>query len=154
MFQLYLLGEVVLKHPSAYFDQPLTLRLDEGAIPEFGNAKTEKELYTPGSVTVNNSLIFLQGYFKITNYLDAKYNLNITALVKKDMSKYFYPNLAIQRDKGIKIFLDYVRKLNKIDFNCTVYYYLYVLALIFFGKKNCDNLVRILKDFLGKTPKL
>lgn len=154
LFQLYILGEVVLNNPSAYWDEPFTMRIDEGAIPEFGNAEAEKKLYTPGSVTVDNSLRFLHGYFKITDYFDNKYKINITKAVKKDMSKYFYPNLAIQRNKGVSVFLNYVKELNKIGFDCTVYYYIYVFALIVLGKNKCNNLIRILKNILGKTPEL
>ncbi|HBU06923.1 MAG TPA: hypothetical protein DEB09_02475 [Candidatus Magasanikbacteria bacterium] len=153
LFQLYILAEVCLKYPVAYFDVPLTQQYDEG-FPEFGNAESEKGLYTPGSITVENSLKFLQGYFKITQYIDNEYNFNSTDLIKNDMSKYFYPNLAVQRNKGLKVFLKYVKELNKIGFNSSFYYYIYVIMLVLFGKRICDNLVRILKDIIGKTPKL
>jgi len=153
LFQLYLLAEVCLKYPSAYFDTPLTQQHDEG-IPEFGNSESEKALYTPGSVTVENSIRFLSGYFKITKYIDKEHNLDSTRIIMKDMSKYFYPSLAIQRNKGFFKFLGYVKELNKIGFNSTIYYYIYVVGLLLFGKKICDNLVRILKNIIGKTPEL
>ena len=70
------------------------------------------------------------------------------------MSKYFYPSLAIQREKGLKEFLRYVKELNKIGFNCTVYYYIYIVALIILGKNICDSTIVYLKKLLGKTPKL
>ena len=153
LFQLYILAEVSLKYPSAYFDTPLTQQYQEG-FPEFGSSEYEKSIYTPGSITIDNSLNFLRGYFKITNFIDEKYNLDSTRLIKIDMSKYFYPNLAIQRKKGIKKFIFYVRELNKIGFNCTFYYYIYVLVLLLLGKNICDNIIRIMKNILGKTPRL
>jgi glycosyltransferase involved in cell wall biosynthesis len=100
LFQLYPLAGICLKYPSAYFDTPLTQQYDEG-FPEFGNAEGEKGIYTPGSITVQNSINFLKGYFKISKYIDNKYQLDSTRLIKKDMSKYFYPSLAIQRNKGV-----------------------------------------------------
>lgn len=153
LFQLYLLAEVALKHSCAYFDVPLTQQYDEGT-PEFGSSSTEKGLYTPGTITVDNSLRFLSGYFKITGFIDRKHQLDSTAIIRKDMSKYFYPSLAIQRNKGAKVFLHYVGELNKMGFNCTVYYYIYVIVLLLLGKKICDSGIRILKNILGKTPKL
>jgi abequosyltransferase len=153
LFQLYLLAEVSLNHDCAYFDTPLTQAFEEG-IPFFGNSESEKGLYTPGTITIENSLNFLKGFFNITKFIDAKYNLNSTDKIKTDMSKYFYPSLAIQREKGLKEFFKYVKELNKIGFNITVYYYIYIVALVIFGKKNCDSMVVFLKKILGKTPKL
>lgn len=152
LFQLYLLAEVCLKYPSAYFDTPLTQQHDEGT-PDFGSSKNEQGI-TPGQITVENSLKFLKGYFVITEFIDQKYQLKSTKRINLDMSKYFYPSLAIQRNKGVITFIKYVRELNKIGFNASLYYYVYVVGLVIFGKRNCDNLIRIIKNILGKTPKL
>lgn len=152
LFQLYLLAEVCLKYPSAYFDTPLTQQRDEGT-PEFGCSKNESGI-TPGKITVENSLRFLKGFFIITKYIDNKYNLKSTAYIKLDMSKYFYPSLAIQRNKGLITFFRYVKELNKLGFNASLYYYIYVIGLAILGKKICDNIIRIIKNLLGKTPKL
>lgn len=153
LFQLYLLAEVALKYDCAYFDTPLTEAKEEG-VPFFGNSESEKNLYTPGTITVENSLNFLNGFFKITRFIDDKYKLDSTQKIKTDMSKYFYPSLAIQREKGFKEFFRYVKELNKIGFNCTIYYYIYLIALIILGKSICDKVIVTLKSFLGKTPKL
>jgi glycosyltransferase involved in cell wall biosynthesis len=153
LFQLYLLAEVCLKHPTAYFDLPLTQQYDAGT-PEFGNAASEKAFYTPGKATIANSLKFLSGYFQITEYIDKEYNLKSTEMIKHDMSKYFYPSLAIQRDKGVIKFLGYIGELNKIGFASTIYYYIYIIALLVLGKNICDNVIRVLKNIFGKTPKL
>jgi len=153
LFQLYILAEVALKYQCAYLDIPLTEGKEEG-VPFFGNSESEKELYTPGTITIDNSINFLKGFFQITSYIDKKYDLNSTQKIKIDMSKYFYPSLAIQRGKGVKEFLRYVRELNKIGFNITSYYYIYIVALVIFGKNNCDSVIVFLKKLLGKTPKL
>ena len=153
LFQLYLLAEVAMNYECAYFDTPLTQAKEEG-VPFFGNSESEKDLYTPGTITVENSLNFLKGFFKITSFIDKKYNLSSTDKIKTDMSKYFYPSLAIQREKGLKEFFRYTKELNKIGFNTTIYYYIYLLALTVFGKKICDSVIVFLKRTLGKTPKL
>jgi glycosyltransferase involved in cell wall biosynthesis len=153
LFQLYLLAEICLKYPCAYFNTPLTQQYDEG-FPEFGNAASEKGIYTPGTITIDNSLNFLRGYFKITRYIDEEHSIDSTKIIMHDMSKYFYPSLAIQRNKGLRSFLKYIKELNKIGFNSSIYYYIYVIGLIIFGKTICDNIIRILKNLLGKTPKL
>lgn len=153
LYQMYLLAETAMNYRCAYFDEPLTQAFEDG-IPYFGSSETEKGKYTPGTITVNNSLNFLDGFFDITRYIDKKYNVNSTDLIKKDMSKYFYPSLAIQRNKGVKIFLSYVRQLNNKGFNCTPHYYLYAVTLVLFGKSNCDKMISYLKNRIGYTPHL
>lgn len=154
LFQLYLAAEAVFKYPSAYFDESLTRQYEKELNPMFGSSKTEKKFYTPGVVTIENSINFMKGFLKIAEHLDKKYNFNSIEIIKKDISKYSYPVLSIQRDKGLKEFLKYVMELNKLGFNITIYYYIYTITLILFGKKVCDYLIRIIKKILGKTPKL
>lgn len=155
LFQIYLLGEVVLKHKSAYFDEFLT---QEVLLTNYRDKEllylADKKIYVPRPCNVENSLRFLSGYSKVMEYFDKKYNLKISFPIKKDMSKYFYPNLSIHRDKGLKIFFNYVAQVNKLGYNISIYYYLYVFFLTVFGKNICDNSIRIIKDVLGRTPRL
>ncbi|MBB1399448.1 glycosyltransferase family A protein [Pseudoalteromonas sp. SG44-8] len=153
LYQLYLLAETALNYPCAYFDTPLT-QADENGIPYFGSSEVEKNLYTPGTITIENSIQFLSGFFDITAYIDKKYGIESTDKIKHDMSKYFYPSLAIQRDKGIFDFFKYIKKLRGMGFNSSVYFYIYAIGLTFFGKKICDYIVLTLKRKIGRTPQL
>lgn len=153
LFQLYLVAEVALRHRCAYFDEPLTIQY-EGGYPSFGNSDVEKELYVPGPATVENSINFLKGFSKIAEFIDKEHNFNTATVIRKDMSKYSYPILSIQRNKGLRVFFEYVGKLNKLGFNVTAYYYLYVLFLTLLGKRICDTGIRMIKNFLGRTPRL
>ena len=153
LMQLYFLAEVALKYPCAYFDEPLTLQHDEG-IPMFGSSSNEEALYTPGSITVENSLNFIKSFFKITEFIDQKYGIAITPEVQLDMAKYSYPFLTIQRNKGLSEFRRYKNALCKIGINSSIYFYIYYWALFFLGKNLCDRIILILKKIIGKSPKL
>ena len=155
LFQIYLLGEVVLKYKSAYFDEPLT---QEVLLTDYRKKEmlylADKKIFVPRLCSVENSLRFLSGYAKVMEFFDKKYNLNITPAIKKDMSKYFYPSLSIHRDKGLITFLKYVFQVNNLGFNISFYYYVYILFLIIFGKNICDNAIMVIKNIFGRTPKL
>lgn len=151
--EVYLCAEMSINYKSAYYDQILTERKN-GGVPFFGSSESEENLYEPGVITIDNSINFLQWYFKVTEYLDYKYNFTSTKKIKKDMSKYLYHTIAIQRDRPLLEFFQYVKRLNKMGFNCTVYYYIYVIGLLFFGKKNCDTIIVKLKNWIGRTPEL
>ena len=103
---------------------------------------------------LNLSLISHGVFALISKFIDDKYSINSTAKIKKDMSKYFYPSLAVHRNSGLMFFINYVKQLNKLGFNVTVYYYIYVVMLVIFGKDICDWGIFKIKKILGRTPVL
>lgn len=153
LYQLYIMAEICMKYPSAYYRIPITQMDDEG-IPYFGSSEAEKELYTPGTVTVDNSVNFMKKFFVITEFMDEKYGCQSTDYVKKDISKYAYPVLSIQRKRGRKAFAEYHHRLKQLGLACTKYYYVYYVGLYLFGERFCDKGIRIIKRILGKTPQL
>jgi abequosyltransferase len=154
LYQLFLCGRIVLKEKSAYCDIPLTIMTeDERGIPEFGNSENEKDNYQPGIISIDNSINFMKSYLVITKHLDSVYNLNCTKLFLKDLSKYSYPVLSIQRDSGILNFINYNKRLRKeISINSSFLYYIYFWSLLIFGKKLCDTIIRGLKRLNNTTP--
>lgn len=155
LVQLYLLAEVVLQHPSAYFDEPFTQQYASLA-HNSGDVMfdREKQKFIPRRPTLDISLKFLKGFADITAYIDETYHLDSTPRVKHDMSKYFYPSLAIYRDTGLAFFLNYVRELNRLGFSSSTYYCVYVVMLIFLGRRICDWSIYSFKRILGYTPQL
>jgi abequosyltransferase len=155
LMQLYLLAEVVLTHPSAYFDEPFT---QQYASHEHNAGDVmfdrEKKKFIPRRPTLDISLKFLKSFADITAYIDQTHHLDSTRRIKHDMSKYFYPSLAIHRDAGLAFFLKYVRELNRLEFNASVYYYIYVFMLVVLGRRICDWGIYSLKRMLGYTPQL
>jgi abequosyltransferase len=154
LFQLYILGELTLKYPSIFFEIPLTIQTKQKVdIPYFGSSAAEKDLFTPGKITIKNSINFLNGYFKISEYLDSKYDIETTKLIKKDMTKYSYSYLSLHRDKGIKEFYRFYCMLKQeVGLNKAFHINLYFIALMFLGVKNCDRLIFTIKKLLKKTP--
>ncbi len=154
LYQMYLLAEITLKYPSAFFSVPLTQqsyqKLD---VPHFGSSKTEKNLYTPGEITISNSINFMKGHFKILKYVDEKYLINASDSIRRDYSKYSYRILAIQRKRGVIEFLKYHKRLaREVKINSTIHYYIYLIVLIILGDKLSDKIIILLKKVIGKTP--
>lgn len=155
LIQLYLLAEVVLRYPSAYFDEPFT---QQYASHEHNVGDVmfdrEKNKFVPRRPTLDISMNFLKSFALITEFIDRTHKINSTEIIKKDMSKYFYPSLAVHRNSGLRFFFNYVRELNKLGFNSSIYYYVYVILLTLLGKRMCDWGIWRLKKILGSTPRL
>lgn len=154
LYQLYILAEICLKHPAGYYNIPIVQSID-GGTPYFGSSDAEKDLYTPGTITIDNSINFLKGWLKTTRYIDKRHGLESTKMVVMDLSKYSYPILWYQRKAGRKHFNEYHRRLcEEIGLNCSIYYYIYYIGLWIFGTTFCDKLIRLLKKMMGTTPRL
>ena len=156
LYQLYLVLEISFKCASVYCDIPIailaqTFRQDK---TYFGASKNESK-FQPGKVTSSNSIAFTKGFFEISKSFDLEHQTNITKLIRKDLSKYSYPFLSIQRKNGFLHFLKYSIVLAKeTGINNSFYYYIYSFSLLIFGEKICDNTIIFIKDKLGYTPKL
>ena len=156
LYQLFLCGSIMMTHESAYCDILITkmTQIDRG-IPEFGSSINEKNNYTPGIISIENSVNFMKSFLKITNYFDKKFNIQSTKLFVKDLSKYSYPVLSIQRSAGIKNFNRYVNILIKeIKINKSFYFYIYYFSLILLGEKSCNKIIIFIKNLIGRTPNL
>ena len=149
--------EIVMRHPAVYYEIPIvrthqSWREDNHS---FGSSETEQAFFKPGKITPRNSVNFMKGFFRITEYMDRTYGLHSTDVVRRDISKYSYPVLSIQRKRGIPEFLRYVAMLNReVGINKTPHYALYVVGLTVLGERVCDLSIQGIKKLMGRTPRL
>jgi abequosyltransferase len=157
LYQVYLMAQICLKNKSIYYHRPFVqctqgFRKDNSM---FGISKSEKNRYTTGIISDDNSINFTKAYFEITSYLDNIHGTNLSKLVRFELSKYSYPFLSIQRKHGILNFWNYTKRLEKeVKLDCTIYFHLYKWSLIFFGEKFCDRVIMFIKRIVGYTPHL
>lgn len=154
LYQLYILAEICLKHPSAYFDETITEKLPGETEFYFGSSEKEKGLYEPKKISVRGQMNFMNSFIKIAQYIDDKYGLHSVKYVKKDMSKYSYPVLAWMMRKSRFAMLGVAWEYIKGGMGTSIYFYVYVFALLLFGTKFCDKMIVRIKKKLGHTPSL
>lgn len=151
-FQLYLVAEVCMKYPSGYYNTPIAEWISDGTM-FFGTNEKEKELYTPGKSSATNPHI-LDNFFKITEYVDKEHNINSTAILKKELSKYIYPYMSMQRKYGMKHMNAYCKELKKMGLAITPYFYIYYIGLAIFGEPFCQRLIDFIKRIIGRRLRL
>lgn len=157
LYQVYLAAEMGLNENCENCDLACavcaqTYRDDR---PFFGVAKSERGVFEPGKITFQNSVNFTKGFFRITEFIDEKYRLAISRMVREDLSRYSYPFLSIQRKRGWLAFLQYVFLLaRETGLNATWHFYMYAFALLVLGENACDKLIHIVIRRLGRLPQL
>ncbi len=157
LYQLYLVLEICLREPSVYCDLPVAVAASSyrGDKPQFGAAVAEKGRFEVGVVSPENSINFTKGFFEISQAFDKEHGLRSTELIRRDLSKYSYPFLSIQRKRGFWRFLAYaVRLARETKLDATWHYHIYALALLVLGERVCDRMILLMKRCVGRTPNL
>lgn len=154
LYQLYIMAEICLKHPSAYFDEALTQAMPGETEFYFGASEKEKGLYVPGKISAAGQMNFVKSFLDISRYIDERHHLNSTEYIRRDVSKYSYPILEWVRKESVVEMLKCARMMRREGMGCTVHFYLYAVGLALFGERVCRGLVRMIKKTLGHTPNL
>jgi glycosyltransferase involved in cell wall biosynthesis len=154
LYQLHLVLSIAYFEDTIFCDIPVarvtqSFRKNNTA---FGTADKESK-FTPGKISQENSIRFTEGFFEISQDFDNVHSTNLTSLIKRDLSKYSYPILSIQRKNGFSNFISYCSRLAKrTGINKTWHYYFYSFSLLFLGEGICDKAIFFLKKRLGYTP--
>lgn len=152
LYQLYMMAEVVMKYPSAYYPEIFVRDVGDG-VSFFGKSDSEAGKYEVGKL-VSNNLNFLKGFLKITEYIDNKHQINSTVRMKMQMSKYSYPLMSFTRPYGKKEFKRHCEELRELGLDSSWYFKVYYYALLWFGAPFCTKVIDLLKKFIGHRPNL
>lgn len=151
LYQLFLAAEVLLCK-GAVFSPEIIVLYRNGGTPDFGNSDSEKGKFSPQIRTPESSILFIQGFLVIAEYIEASHGVSVYNGILKDLANYSYPLLSVQADKSKSIFLKYVWGLGKLGFRRFPIYWLYAISLFIFGASNMDKLVVAIKNKTGRTP--
>lgn len=152
-YQMYLMAEVCLRHPSGYCNIPVGQYVGDG-ISYFGTNEVEKAYYKPG-VNAATELSNNEKFFAVTELIDKKNGIESTSLIKKEWSKYStYPTFVKYRMRGIQELKECRKELIELGLNSSKYFNLYYYALLILGVKNCQAIVNFIKKVHGGRPEL
>lgn len=154
LYQLYIMAEICLEHPSAYFDEALTQAMPGRTEFYFGSSEKEKGLYVPGKISAVGSMRFVSSFLTISRYIDQEHGLSSTKYVQKDLAKYAYPILEWVRQVGRVEMLRCAKIMHKEGMTCSFYFYVYLMGLLLFNGRFCRGIIRMIKRILGHTPSL
>jgi len=152
LYQLYLVGNILMTMPGYYLSQ-MTATRRAGGEHYFGSSASERERFAPRQLTPDHSLNFVRGLFAIAGSLESAHGPLVGRLIRSDIARYSYPLLAIQaRISTRSSFQRYAAALSQLGLGKYLSFRMYRTALSLAGFRACDMLVDACKRMFGSTP--
>jgi hypothetical protein len=151
LYQLHLVGNILLDRPGVYIAQPTVLYRVAG-VPDFGNSAAERGKFVPGRQTPDSSVRFVQGMLDIAQRIEERRGVDVYDRILRDIGNYSYPFLQLHAHLPLPTFTRYALDLAKLGLCKNEMFYLYFLALLLLGRTATDRLIDSIKRRRGSTP--
>jgi abequosyltransferase len=152
LYQLYLVGNLLMARPGYYVSQMTAIRR-VGGEHYFGSSVNERERFLPRQLAPEHSLNFVRGLFEIAQGLESAYGPEVGRMIRSDIARYSYPLLAIQARTSTKAsFKRYALELAQLGLGKYLSFCVYRVSLSVAGFRICDAFIDSLKRLLGSTP--
>ena len=157
LYQMYLLLQVCRKYPSAYTRILVSKAVPYGEnIHFFGTGDGEEGYKDASKMTGENTINFISWYVRFFNYVENEFKDGTGNQLLVDLSNMIYPTMATQlrTNPNKKAFKRFCNRLFEVGIIKTKKSKSYYYALLLFGVKSCDWVVRAIKKILGRRPNL
>jgi len=152
LYQLYLVGNLLMARPGYYLSQMTAIRR-VGGEHYFGSSASERERFAPKHLAPEHSLNFVRGLFEIAQSLESAHGPEVGRMIRSDIARYSYPLLAIQARTTTKAsFRRYASELAQLGLGKYLSFRMYRVSLSVAGFRICDAFIDSLKRLLGSTP--
>lgn len=157
LYQMYLLLQVCRRYPSAYTRILVSKSVPTGNdVHYFGTGDGEQGYKEGAAMTGDNTLNFIRWYVKFFNYVEGEFKDGTGKALLLDYSNMIYPGMAMQlrANPDRKVFKHYCNKVFEAGVLKTKKSLAYYYALLIFGTKPCDWVIKMVKKILGRRPNL
>jgi abequosyltransferase len=153
-YQMYLAGMLLTQGQGYYFSDVITLSRDSEA-PDFGNAKTEKGVFTPGGYKPEGRIHMVQGLLDIARYIETQSAIpDVANQIKRDLANYFYTYIRDQLNLPIGQYVSMVNCFRKMGFNDQCLFYVHVFLGYVLKRRGYDYLIYLIRRVIGGSPRI
>ncbi|RJG02047.1 glycosyltransferase family 2 protein [Noviherbaspirillum sedimenti] len=152
-YQMHLTAYVLARMPAVSTPETLVL-CRNGEPPDFGNSGSEKGIFTPGRYTPAARIRMITGVITILQHHHENGDIGneVVEAVMKDYANYFYPYIKDQLELSIGEFWALYRSFAQLGFARYPMFHLYFLVGYILGERRFDNLTRLIRAQLGRSP--
>lgn len=157
LYQMYLLLQVCRRYPSAYSRILVSKSVPWGEeVHYFGTGDGEEGYKDGAAMAGDNTINFIRWYVRFFNYVEEEFKDGTGKALLLDLSNMIYPVMAKQlvNNPNKKTYKSFCDKLYDVGIVKTKKNRIYYTALLLFGPKFCNWVIRTIKRILGRRPKL
>lgn len=153
-YQMYLAGMLLTQGQGFYFSDVITLSRDSET-PDFGNAKTEKSVFTPGGYKPEGRIHMVRGLLDIASYIEKESAIpNVAEHITRDLANYFYTYIRDQLDLPLGQYVMMVNCFRGMGFNDKFLFYVHVFLGYILKRRGYDYLIYLIRRVLGGSPRI
>lgn len=152
-YQHWLAANILTQRAAAYIPDILAL-FRKGGIPEFGSARAEKGLYTPGVQPPETDLRMIRSLMGIAAAVQEERNVQIVEHIRSDFANFMYPTIAHQAHEPWRVFWKFYRDLGAMKFDRYPMFHFWFWSIAILGAHRVDVLIQFVRKRLGHTPNL
>jgi glycosyltransferase involved in cell wall biosynthesis len=150
-YQLYLTTNVLIDKSAVVTPRVLILcRGNEP--PQFGQSASERGKYVPGSYTSGARMNMIAGALSIIRDLKNTHGIDVVDDVIHDYANYFYPYIKDQLTLPMKEYYHLYRGYGRMGFARYPLFHLYFVLAYLLGERGFDNMTRVVRKSLGRSP--
>ncbi len=152
-YQMHLTASVLVKQPAVVIPDVLVLCRNSEA-PEFGIAPSERGRFTPGRYTPEARINMVLGALKILQAHPEITSRGIDRKILRDYARHFYPFLRDQLGLPLREYVHMCRTYAATDLGRFPAFYVNCIMAYALGQRTADALLKRLRAWLGRTPRL
>jgi abequosyltransferase len=152
-YQHWLAANILCERRAVYVPDLLALFRKDG-VPEFGNAESERGLYTPGVQPPDTDLRMLGSLLAIADDVGKAHGLPFAEKFKRDYAHYMYPTIAHQAHQPWRVLWRFYRDLGALGFDRYISFHMWFWVVALFGAERVDRMIQRIRQRVGHTPNL
>ena len=152
-YQHWLAANILCDRSAVYVPDILALFRKDG-IPEFGNAVTERGLYTPGVQPPDTDLRMLRSLLAIADDVSQSRGVPFAKALRADYAHYIYPTLAHQADVPWRVFWRFYRDLGALGLDRFISFHAWFWLIAVVGAPRVERVIQWIRRRVGHTPNL
>lgn len=150
-YQMHLTAQVLVTRCAVYTPEVLVL-VRSGEPPEFGGAQNERGKYAPGGYTPAARHNMIRGVLTIIENLKKTRGIDLVEDIRSDYANYFFVYIRDQLRLPPRSYLSFYAGYARMGFYRYPMFHLYCILAYIIGEKRFDDMTRLIKKFVGRTP--
>ncbi len=152
-YQHWLVANILCQRDGLYIPDLLALFRKDG-VPEFGNAQSEREHFTPGIQPPETDVKIVRALFAIAEATEVAQGVRVADDIRRDFANFGYPLFAHQAHEPWRVQWQYYRDLGALGLSRYPAFHFWFWTVSLLGVGPVERVIQTVRRAVGHTPNL